>query len=99
MMRRMFHHPVPETEWTVWFDDDSRVMGPNWVVDLALAMERAPEADRKRITIHRVVRPGERGPGLGDRVAIDLALTPSSDDSPGSRAPLRTKVHFPPTHL
>lgn len=39
----------------------------------------APEANRSRITVHRVVRPGERGPGLGDRVAIDLGLTPSSD--------------------
>ncbi len=37
------------------------------------------EADRQRITIHRVVRPGERGPGLGDRIAIDLGLTPSAD--------------------
>lgn len=39
----------------------------------------SPEANRKRITIHRVIRPAERGPGLGDRVAIDLALTPSTD--------------------
>jgi protein involved in polysaccharide export with SLBB domain len=39
----------------------------------------APAANRKRVTIHRVVRPGERGPGLGDRIAIDLALTPSTD--------------------
>lgn len=44
----------------------------------------APEANRKRLTIHRVVRPGERGPGLGERIAIDLALTPSDDPmSPG----------------
>lgn len=39
----------------------------------------ASNADRKRITIHRVVRPGERGPGLGERVAIDLGLSASSD--------------------
>lgn len=39
----------------------------------------APEADRKRITIHRVVRPGDRGPGLGERRAVDLALQPSDD--------------------
>jgi protein involved in polysaccharide export with SLBB domain len=39
----------------------------------------APEANRRRITIHRVVRPGERGAGLGDRVAIDLELAPSAD--------------------
>jgi protein involved in polysaccharide export with SLBB domain len=39
----------------------------------------APEADRQRLTVHRVVRPGDRGPGLSDRIAIDLALTPSTD--------------------
>jgi protein involved in polysaccharide export with SLBB domain len=41
----------------------------------------APEANRSRITIHRVVRPGERGPGLGDRLAIDFGLTPSDDET------------------
>ena len=39
----------------------------------------APEANRQRITIHRVVRPSERGPGSSDRIAIDLGLTPSED--------------------
>ena len=39
----------------------------------------APEANRQRVTIHRVVRPSERGPGSSDRIAIDLALTPSTD--------------------
>lgn len=39
----------------------------------------APEANRARLTIHRVVRPGDRGPGLGDRSAIDLGLIPSDD--------------------
>ena len=37
------------------------------------------EANRQRVTIHRVVRPSERGPGLSDRIAIDLGLTPSKD--------------------
>lgn len=37
------------------------------------------DADRSRITVHRVLRPGDRGPGLGDRAAIDLGLAPSSD--------------------
>ena len=41
----------------------------------------APEANRQRITIHRVVRPSERGPGSSDRIAIDLGLTPSRDPS------------------
>ena len=39
----------------------------------------APQASRQRVTIHRVVRPSERGPGSSDRIAIDLALTPSKD--------------------
>ncbi len=39
----------------------------------------APRANRSRVTIHRVVRPADRGPGLGDRSAIDLALMPSDD--------------------
>ena len=39
----------------------------------------APGANRQRVTIHRVVRPTERGPGSSDRIAIDLGLTPSSN--------------------
>ena len=39
----------------------------------------APEANRKRMTVFRTVRPGDRGPGLNDRIAIDFALTPSDD--------------------
>ena len=39
----------------------------------------APEANRRRMTIHRVVRPNDRGPGSSDRIAIDLGLTPSAD--------------------
>ena len=39
----------------------------------------APEANRQRMTIHRVVRPSDRGPGSSDRIAIDLGLKPSSD--------------------
>lgn len=43
----------------------------------------APQANRARITVHRVVRPSDRGPGLGDRAAIDLGLTASNDaDAP-----------------
>ncbi|MDX1494004.1 MAG: SLBB domain-containing protein, partial [Longimicrobiales bacterium] len=38
-----------------------------------------PDANRRRLTIHRVARPGDRGPGLGERTAIDLALAPSDD--------------------
>lgn len=45
MMRRMFHEPVPETEWTLWFDDDSFVKGPGWTMELALAMEKAKQAE------------------------------------------------------
>ena len=56
----------------------------------------APEANRKRITIHRVVRPAERGPGLGDRIAIDLGLSPSGD--PGAVGHLGG-VTIPPVGL
>ena len=46
---------------------------------LSEAQGFAPQASRQRVTIHRVVRPSERGPGSSDRIAIDLALTPSKD--------------------
>ena len=39
----------------------------------------APQAGRERLTIHRVVRPSERGPGATTRRAVDLALPPSED--------------------
>ena len=39
----------------------------------------ASEANRQRMTIHRVVRPSERGPGSSVRIAMDLGLTPSTD--------------------
>ena len=39
----------------------------------------APAASRDRVTIHRVVRPSERGPGSSNRIAIDLGLTPSGN--------------------
>jgi GT2 family glycosyltransferase len=45
MMRRLFHEPPVETEWIVWFDDDSHVTGPGWIRDMALAMERNPGAE------------------------------------------------------
>jgi len=41
----------------------------------------APEALRRRLTVHRVLRPAERGPGLTDRRAIDLELRPASDST------------------
>lgn len=46
---------------------------------LSEAQGFAPEANRQRMTIHRVVRPSDRGPGSSDRIAIDLGLTPSKD--------------------
>ena len=39
----------------------------------------APEASRQRMTIHRVFRPSDRGPGASDRGLIDLGLTASTD--------------------
>jgi len=41
----------------------------------------APEALRSRLTIHRVLRPSERGPGLAERRAIDLELRASGDST------------------
>jgi protein involved in polysaccharide export with SLBB domain len=41
----------------------------------------APHADRRRLTIHRVLLPGDRGPGLSDRGAIDLELRPAADSA------------------
>jgi polysaccharide export outer membrane protein len=39
----------------------------------------APEALRDRLTVHRILRPAERGPGLAERQAIDLELRPTTD--------------------
>ena len=39
----------------------------------------APSARRQRITIHRVLRPRDRGPGLSGRAAIDLGLESAQD--------------------
>jgi protein involved in polysaccharide export with SLBB domain len=39
----------------------------------------APEASRDRLTIHRVLRPSERGSGLAERQAIDLELRPTAE--------------------
>ena len=41
----------------------------------------APEALRQRLTVYRVLRPAERGPGLADRQAIDLELRPATDST------------------
>jgi polysaccharide export outer membrane protein len=39
----------------------------------------APDALRRRLTIHRVLRPADGGPGLTDRRAVDLELRASTD--------------------
>ncbi|MEQ1858283.1 MAG: SLBB domain-containing protein, partial [Longimicrobiales bacterium] len=41
----------------------------------------APDALRARLTIHRVLRPSDRGPGLADRRAIDLELRSAMDST------------------
>lgn len=41
----------------------------------------APDALRRRLTIHRVLRPAERGSGLTDRRAIDLELRAATDSN------------------
>ena len=45
MMRRLFHEPPLETEWTVWFDDDSYVERSDWLRGLALRAEATPDAE------------------------------------------------------
>src|SRR4030095_10637883 len=45
MMRRMFYDPPIETEWTIWFDDDSYVKRGDWLMRLALKIEREPAID------------------------------------------------------
>ena len=47
---------------------------------LAAAGGFSPNALRERVTIHRILQPGARGPGLANRAAIDLEL-PASIDS------------------
>jgi protein involved in polysaccharide export with SLBB domain len=51
------------------------------LADVLAAARFGAHANRRRLTIHRIVRPADRGPGLGDRVAIDLPLTPAETDS------------------
>jgi polysaccharide biosynthesis/export protein len=46
---------------------------------LAAAGGFAPNALRRRLSIHRVLLPSERGPGLADRAAIDLELRAATD--------------------
>jgi hypothetical protein len=46
MMRRMFYDPPIESEWTIWFDDDSYVTRADWLKRLALKVERDPEVDQ-----------------------------------------------------
>lgn len=58
MMRRLFHGKRISTEWTLWFDDDSFVSRPDWLLSLAMAIEARPDAD-----VHgsiRYVTPSER---------------------------------------
>jgi GT2 family glycosyltransferase len=45
MMRRLFHQRRIDTEWTLWFDDDSFVSRPDWLLSWALAVESRPDAD------------------------------------------------------
>lgn len=45
MMRRLFHRPRIATEWTLWFDDDSFVSRPDWLLSFTMAVEARPDAD------------------------------------------------------
>ncbi len=45
MMRRLFYSTKVGSDWTVWFDDDSYIKGPHWLLDLALAIEKYHQSD------------------------------------------------------
>jgi hypothetical protein len=44
MMRRLFLEPPIETEWTIWFDDDSFPYRADWLQSLEVAIAAQPEA-------------------------------------------------------
>ena len=44
LMRRMFREkPIP-SNWTIWCDDDTHFIRPDWLLRLALRIEASPEA-------------------------------------------------------
>lgn len=44
MMRRLFRDPGIESDWTIWFDDDSFPYRADWLQSLDVAIARQPEA-------------------------------------------------------
>jgi hypothetical protein len=44
MMRRLFREPPIETEWTIWFDDDSFPFRADWLQSLDVAIAADPHA-------------------------------------------------------
>ncbi len=44
MMRRLFHESPVETEWTLWFDDDSFPFRADWLQSLMVAIAAEPDA-------------------------------------------------------
>jgi len=45
MMRRLLYDQSLETEWAIWFDDDSYPYRGDWLQSLALKIESEPEVD------------------------------------------------------
>ena len=43
MMRRLFYGPRIETEWTIWFDDDSFPYRADWLQSLGVEIAAQPE--------------------------------------------------------
>lgn len=43
-MRRLFREPGIETEWTIWFDDDSFPFRADWLASLEIAVAAQPGA-------------------------------------------------------
>lgn len=58
LMRRLFHESPPRTRWTLWCDDDTHFVRPDWLQRLALKIERFPETAMWSM-IHRLWRRDE----------------------------------------
>ena len=43
LMRKMFYDQPLDTEWVIWFDDDSYPTRPDWLQRLSIRIEREPE--------------------------------------------------------
>ena len=59
LMRRMFREPPPETRWTLWFDDDTHLTRPDWLLRLAMKIESRPDISQWG-RVYSLIHPSER---------------------------------------